>query len=165
MNTKTSLLIIGALLLAVGIFKPNLCQLCGNESVVVDVENLDLATPSSEKLKIKAKDVIKALSVNNDRKVDGIRLAKLFNDMATLIKLDGEDEVIKNTEEIRQANKLAGLMLKLNIKNKYENLGESAEALVLEAIGDDNVLLNSELREKAVEGFQALAWACKEGAK
>ena len=56
-------------------------------------------------------------------------------------------------------------MLKLDIKGKYEDLPETAQALVLEAIGDDNVLLNKELRAKAVEGFKALAWACYEGSK
>ena len=85
--------------------------------------------------------------------------------MATLIELDSKNEVIRNTEEIRQANRLAGAMLKLDIKGKYEDLPETAQALVLEAIGDDNVLLNKELRSKAVEGFKALAWACYEGSK
>ena len=166
MNTKTILLIIAGLLLAIGIFKPDLSQLGinNNKPVVVEIDELDLSPPP-ESLKLKADDVVRALSVNADRKVDGLRLAKLFNDMAILISLDGENEVIKNTEEIRQANKLAGLMLRLDIKNKYENLAESAQALILESIGDDQVLLTPELRQKAVEGFKALAWACKQGAK
>jgi hypothetical protein len=94
-----------------------------------------------------------------------LRLAYLYNDMATLVGLDGDSEVIKNTEEIRQANRLAGLMLRLDIKGKYEDLPEAAQALVLTAIGDDNVLLNKDLRDKAVEGFKALSWACLQGSK
>lgn len=165
MNKKL-LLTIAAILLAVGILKPDFSTIFNpNNIVVVDNNELDLSAPLSESLKNKAKDVIKALSVNKDRKTDGKKLASLYNDMATLIELDGENEVIRNTEEIRQANRLVGPMLKLDIKGKYDDLPESAQALVLEAIGDDNVLLNKELRAKAVEGLKALAWACYEGSK
>ena len=83
----------------------------------------------------------------------------------TFLEKEKDIKKIKNTEEIRQANKLAGLMLRLDIKGKYEDLPEAAQALVLTAIGDDNVLLNPDLRAKAVNGFKALAWACNEGSK
>jgi len=165
MSTKTLVLIIASILLAIGIFKPDLSSLgIHNNVVVVDTEHLNL-DPPSENLLPYAKDVIKALSTSKDRKVDGVRLAKLYNDMATLIELNGENEAIKTTEEIRQANRLTGLMLQLDIKNKYTDLAEAAQVLIVEAIGDDNVLLNNELRAKAVDGFKALAWGCNEGAK
>ena len=86
-------------------------------------------------------------------------------DLATLVSLDGEDCIIKNTEEIRQANRLAGIMLKLDMKGKYENLAEAGTNLIKAAIGDDSVLLDDSLREKAVEGFNALAWACYMGSQ
>jgi len=56
-------------------------------------------------------------------------------------------------------------MLRLDIKGKYEDLPEAAQALVLTAISDDNVLLNKDLRDKAVDGFKALSWACLQGSK
>lgn len=165
MNSKTILLCLAGLLIFIGLVKPDLSSLLQNNNSVVVVDNLDIAEPSSDALKEKAKDVIKALSADSDRKTDGKKLAKLYFDIATLISLDGNDQVIKNTEEIRQANKLAGLMLHLDIKGKYEDLSEAAQSLIVEAIGDDQVLLSSDLRNKAVEGFKALAWACNEGSK
>jgi|694.fasta_scaffold05623_37 hypothetical protein len=166
MNSKNLLLLIALLLIAIGIFKPNLNNfLDSNRPSVNVVDNLDLVAPSSDELLTKSKDIIKALSSNSDRKIDGKRLASLYNDMATLISLDGENEVIKNTEDIRQANRLAGLLLRLDIKSKYPDLPEAAKALIVQSIGDDNVLLNKELRENAVNGFKALAWACNEGSK
>lgn len=166
MSSKNIVLLVAVVLLAVGIFKPNLESIIpGSKPNVVVIDNLDLKAPESEALKLKGKDIIKALSVDPDRKTDGRRLAALYKDMAILISLDEENQVIKNTEEIRQANKLAGLMLRLDIKGKYEDLPEAAQALVLEAIGDDHVLLSKELREKAVDGFNALAWFCYEGSK
>jgi hypothetical protein len=166
MNLKILLLLIGSVLLGIGILKPNINLLNNpNPSPAVIVDGSDLSEPTDEKLKSRAKDVIKALSSNNDRKTDGKRLASLYSDLANLVSLDGEDQVIKNTEEIRQANKLVGLMLRLDIKGKYEDLPEAAQALMLEAIGDDQVLLSTQLRAKAVDGFKALAWSCYEGSK
>lgn len=159
MNNKL-LWIIAGILLFVGIAKPNLNF--DTKTPIVVVNNLVEPTGS---LRDKADAVIKALSVNSDRKTDGKRLASLYNDMATLISLDGDDQVVKNTEEIRQTNRLVGAMLKLNIKGKYSDLPDAAKALIVEAIGDDEVLLNNDLRAKAVDGFKALAWACNEGSK
>ena len=166
MNSKNLLLLIASLLIAIGIFKPNLSNFLDSTRPSVNVvDNLDLVAPASEELLAKSNDVIKALSSNSDRKIDGKRLASLYNDMAILISLDGENEVIKNTEDIRQSNRLAGLLLHLDIKGKYPDLPEAAKALIVQSIGDDNVLLNKELRENAVNGFKALAWACNEGSK
>jgi hypothetical protein len=165
MNSKTILLCLAALLIFIGLVKPDLSSLFQNKNSVIVVDDIDFIEPSSDTLKEKAKDVIKALSLDTDRKTDGKKLAKLYTDIATLITLDGTDQVIKNTEEIKQANRLAGLMLHLDIKDKYEGLSEAAQALIVEAIGDDQVLLSSDLRNKAVDGFKALAWACNEGSK
>jgi hypothetical protein len=165
MNSKTLVLVVASILVLIGLTKPDLSSLFNNNNAVVAVEDLRLVAPTNENLKSKASDVIKSLSVNSDRKTDGKRLASLYNDIATLVALDGEDTVIKNTEEIRQANKLSGVMLRLNIKNKYPDLSEAAQSLVVEAIGDDSVLLTPELRADAVESFKALAWACYEGSK
>jgi hypothetical protein len=111
-------------------------------------------------------EVIKSLqSGDSDRVTDSKRLRDLYLDIATLVEIDGENEVIKNTEEIRQANSLAGVMLKMNIKGKYEDLAKSTNAVVVAGIGDDNIVLSPDLRNKAVETFKALAWACNEGSK
>lgn len=166
MKSKSLLLLVALVLVSIGIFKPDIGSFINtpsHPSVVVD--NLDIEAPKSEALRSKADDIVKALAINNDRKIDGKKLAALYKDIATLIALDGENEVIKNTEDIRQANRLSGLILQLDIKGKYPALPEANQALLIESIGDDSVLLNKELRAKAVEGFMALAWACNKGAK
>ncbi len=165
MNTKNILLGVALLLISIGILKPDISSWgLPNRNPSVPSENLDLVKPSEELLPM-VENIVKALSVSSDRKVDGKRLASLYNDIATLISLDEKEEIIKTTEDIRQANRLSGLMLKLDIKGKYPDLPEANEMLVKEAIGDDQVLLNPDLRAKAVNGFRALAWACNEGSK
>ena len=105
------------------------------------------------------------LKKNSDRKYDGLRLASLYNDLATLISLDNEDMVVKNTEEVRQANKLAGVMLKLDIKGKYPELAKATNSVIVASLGDDSLMLDDKLRQQAVDGFKAFAWACLEGTK
>ena len=56
-------------------------------------------------------------------------------------------------------------MLRLNIKDKYPNLAEAAESLIVSAIGDDDVSLSEELRSKSAEAFRALSWAFYQGSK
>ena len=162
MNTKNLLLLIGAILIVLGLFKPNLSNIVNitpsNTTVVVE-------KPSNTELLDECQDVVNALKQNSDRKQDGVRLASLYNDLATLVSLDGEDLVLKNTEEIRQANKLAGVMLKLDIKGKYPELAKATNSVIVASLGDDSVMLDDKLREQAVDGFKALAWACLEGTK
>ena len=162
MNTKNLLLLIGAILIVLGLFKPNLSNIV---NVTPSDTTVIVEKPSNIELLDECQDVVNALKKNNDRKQDGVRLASLYNDLATLVSLDGEDLVLKNTEEIRQANKLAGVMLKLDIKGKYPELAKTTNSVIVASLGDDSVMLDDKLREQAIEGFKALAWACIEGTK
>ena len=161
MSNKNILLCIAAALIAIGLFKPNFDSLLSKPQPVSNV----IFVEPKEEYKEYVSEVISALSSDPDRKIDGKRLAGMSNDIATLISLDGENEAIKNTEEIRQINKLIGPMLKLDIKGKYPKLAQASQNLIVSAIGDDAVLLDKELRIKSSEAFQALAWAYNEGAK
>ena len=165
MNNKV-LLGVGVALIAVGLFKPDLSSWINintdtNRPVTVIIEK-----PTNQDLEIMALKVIDAFKVGGStRSADALRLAQLYNDLSVLISLSGENTVIKNTEEIRQANSLSGLMLRLNIKGEYPGLTEAAYNFLVTQIGDDIVPLDSNLRSKAVNTFKALAWACNEGSK
>ena len=161
---KNLVLWLGAILIVLGLFKPDLSKFF-NSNESNSTVSVVLEKPSNPEILDECQAVIDALKANKDRKSDGVRLASLYSDMATLVSLDGEDTVLKNTEEIRQANKLAGVMLKLDIKGKYPDLAKAAESVVVSSIGDDSVVLDPKLREGAVNGFKALAWACQQGAK
>jgi hypothetical protein len=163
MNQKNILLGLAGLLILVGLLKPEFSNILGpNKPSTVDV--LELSVPTNESIKKEADDVV-ALLKEAGAKGDAKRLRDLYIDLAKLVELDGEDEVIKSTEEIRQANSLAGVMLKLDMKGKYPDLAKEAKEVVVASIGDDQILLSKELRVKAVEGLNALAWACNTGSK
>lgn len=162
---KNFLWILAAVLILIGITKPNF-NLLINKPVVVD--NIVIITPpENSDLRAKCKliiDILKNSSLK-EKTQDAQRLSDLYMDLATLIELDGENEVVKTTEEIRQANSLSGLMLRMNIKNKYPGLSDASQVIIGSQIGDDIVPLDAELRKKAVEAFRALAWAVYEGSK
>jgi hypothetical protein len=164
MKNNNLLLAIAGLLVLIGLTKFDLSRLniVPNRPNAVDV--LELPEPTDENVKKEAEDVV-AILKESGAKVDAKKLRDLYLDLAKLVELDGEEEVIKNTDEIRQANSLAGLMLRLDIKGKYPNLAKEAKEVVVASIGDDHILLSKELRVKAVEGLNALAWACNMGSK
>ena len=163
MKLKHLLLVCGSLLVLVGLIKPDLSKLIPSNN---PTNSVVIETPMDSNIRAQADELVALLkSFGSDVKGDALRLRDLYLDLATLISLDGTDQVVKNTEEIRQANSLAGMMLRLDIKDKYSNLAKEAKDVIVAAIGDDQVLLSAELRAKAVEGFKALAWACNEGSK
>lgn len=166
LNSKM-LLGIGTILIIIGLVKPNLSGLLNNDRSVV-VDNIVVVTPPQDKdLKKKCELVIDIFKNSNSstRVKDSKRLSELYMDLATLIELDGVDQVIKTTEEIRQANSLSGVMLRMNLKDKYAGLSDGANLIIISQIGDDDSPLDQELRTKAVEAFKALSWACNEGSK
>ena len=127
---------------------------------------MELAEPEDENIKKEALEIVRIFqNSGSSAKTDAKKLRDLYLDLAKLISLDNNDLVIKNTEEIRQANSVAGAMFRLDAKNKYPNLGKEAQDVVVAMIGDDQITLSSELRAKAVESFNVLAWACNEGSK
>jgi hypothetical protein len=161
MSNKTVLLGIGLALVCVGVFKPNL-NLGSKPSSVVSVV---VDKPSDPELLKLAQDLVAVVQENEVTKEDGLKLSSLCYDMATLISLDGSSEVVKNTEEIRQANKLSGAMLRMDMNKKYPQLAAKMNAVVVGYIGDDVVVLNPELRTKAYDAFKAMSWAFNEGTK
>jgi len=161
---KTILLVVGACLVLVGLIGPNLS--INKPKPIVDNHIVIVTPPIDKDLREVCQPVIDALKGgNSDRRVDGRRLSELYSDLATLIELDGENEAVKTTEEIRQANSLSGVMLRMDLKGKYPKLAEAAQSVLSKTIGDDIVPLDNTLRAKAVETFKALSWATNEGSK
>ena len=162
---KNIILLIGGLLILLGLTRFDISKLNPVGPAPTNIDVMELATPSDENIKKEAQDVIDLLKKSNGSKNDFKRLRDLTLDLSRLIELDGEDLVIKNTDEVRQANSIAGVMLRLDIKGKYPNLAKEAKEVIVAGIGDDNVPLNSDLRKKTVDSFNGLAWAYNEASK
>jgi len=159
-------LAIGALLILFGLFQPDLSNLIPKKpDIVVTVPTVK--APSDEVLLEKGMVIVDILTDSNasGKREDCLKLSSLYRDMAVLIGLDGKDNVIKTTSAIREANILAGKMLRLDVDGKYEGLADAAGDLLTSTIGKDEVVLNDDLRAKSVDAFEALSWAFYEGSK
>jgi hypothetical protein len=161
------LLIVGLILLTLGIFKPTFILSNNNTTPNNVLENYVIDAPANSLILDKAKEVIALMQNISDstKKSDCLKLSALYSDIATLIAINDENQVITKTQEIKQANSLCGTMLRLNIKDKYPNLAETSRDVVISVIGDDDILLDDESRAKAVEAFRALSWAFYESSK
>ena len=166
MNNKV-FLAIGSVLILVGVLRPDLSNLLPNNNTPkVVVPETVFTEPSNPELLSQADEVATILkNGGEDRKIDGMKLASLYSDIAKLISLDADNAVIKTTSEIREVNSVAGSLVASELKGKYPNLALTARGLVVGAIGDDVTTLNEENRQKAAEAFEALAWGCYMGAK
>jgi hypothetical protein len=158
------LLVFGVVLIVFGLSQYTSVDIPSPDNPVNVVETLEIDPPSDENLKELAQSVAESLKDgDDDRTKDGLRLASLYNDMSILIALD--DNIIKNTNDIAQANVLSAKFLKINLKGKYPGLAESADTLFKTYVSENAVPLDSDMRTKAVDAFQALAWGCLQGAK
>lgn len=164
-SQKKILLLIGVCLMVFGFFDPNISSILPvknntNTNYVIDA-------PADMNLLNNAQMIIDVLASSDasGKSNDCLRLSSLYYDMAVLIDLDASDVVIKDTASIRQANLLAGKMLRLDIKDKYPNLAETTNTLIVDAIGTDDVVLDKELRQKSVDAFKALSWSFYEGSR
>jgi hypothetical protein len=158
------LVILAALFLGYGLLKPDFSNINWPRPAVVNNEVVKVEAPKDPKLLKACESVIKSLK-SGPRSSDGARLSSLYYDLSTLIELDEEDEVIKDTLAIRESNKLAGALLRLGLGGKYPDLAEACNSVVVTGIGDEDIVLDKETRKKAVDTFKALSWACYEGSK
>lgn len=78
------------------------------------------------------------------------------------------ETLIKTTADLRTANAVVGAALlgNANIKagEDYPGLGKAIDEVIIESLGKEVKPLNSDDRAKAVKTFEAIAWACKQGA-
>jgi hypothetical protein len=170
-DMKNYILYIGIGLILLGLFKPNITNylpvINPNNQNASCLDNYVITPPDDINILEKCNliiDILQSSNANN-KKYDALKLSSLYADIATLIRLDGDDLVVKDTQTIREVNSLTGQMLKLDIKGKYPNLASSAQDVIKAAIGDDDVLLSTENREKAAQAFDGLSWAFYEGGK
>lgn len=159
---KNKLLILGIVLIGIGLYNSDFISLPNwNNNQVCDT--IEIAEPNEDLRKLVAPVVESLQNGDADRREDGVRLAKLYNDMAMLIMAD--DQILKTTGAIREANVLSAKILQIDVRGKYEGLAEAAENLFKEYVSTDSVPLDDDLRQKSSEAFLALAWGFLEGSK
>ena len=157
------LLGIGLVCILIALIKPDL----NNYIPIRNTNKVNLVLPTiNDEAKSQLQNIVESIkNGSGNRYEDGKRLASLYVDIGILISLNAENEVIKSTGDIKQANAIAGLLLQLDIKGKYPNLAKACSEYLISKIGDDDIVLDDNLRSKSTEAFNEIAWACNEGSK
>lgn len=97
--------------------------------------------------------------------IDRLWLQSIYQNAAKVVAADGivEPQVIQTTEGLRSVHvailKFIWRGMADNKPGEYEGLSEAIESAVTVAVGNEQRNLTPELRAKAVEVFDAIAWA------
>lgn len=133
-------------------------------SVVVDASVPE--PDAASKVVVEKNNITALVKAGKNPKRDGILLGQFYYRLGTLTVADSD--VVKTNGDIKAANEACGQALfALSIKPgvDYPDFSKAVDKSLIETIGDDNAALTPEMRAKAVNLFQAIGWACQEGAK
>ena len=92
---------------------------------------------------------------------DAAEIRDFFWQLSQIIR--HEPELIKTTEQFRKFNMIAGGLnfAGLEMKNKYPDLGEAIDKIIMDAIGKEDVPLDDTKRETLYKILHAIAWSMK----
>ena len=105
---------------------------------------------------------ISELVTGDDAVKDKLLISDYFNQLANVVRDD--PGLIDTTEKFRRFNSTAGQInfAGQSLKDKYNGLGKAIDALIKNAIGNDNVELNQEKRDQLVHLLKAIAWTLRQ---
>lgn len=128
-----------------------LSQIEINTPVVVVPEDLDI--PLSDQALVK--DIVD-MEIS---KSDASQIYDFFLQLSDVVLYD--DGLIATTGQFRQFNMVAGGLnfAGLEMQNKYPELGEEIDALIIQALGSENVPIDASKRSRLVKTLRAIAWA------
>lgn len=88
-------------------------------------------------------------------------LAVFYGDFADVVKRDSE--IIRTTGDLVLAHSKAGQLCfqSTGLKGKYPTLANDVNTAIAKALGEDDVSMTPERRQRTVDVFLALEWAAK----
>jgi len=155
MNKKFRLM-LGLLICVIGLVGEPLFNAIKNVNIIPNKVEVTVVEPPIE-LKTLVDPVIQ-IDIKSE---DADLLSCFYLEMADVIN---DDSVfLQNTEQFRTFNITAGkLYFSTKLKDKYENLGESIDKIIIQSIGVENVPLDTSKRKKLVDVLKAIAWSVKQ---
>lgn len=121
------------------------------------------ALEPSQEMKTQVRQVTKVASGMSP--IDRLWLNYIYTNASNVVAADGSKEppVVITTEGLRAIHvailKFIWKGMADNPPGKYEGLSESIEQVFVETMGDKQRTLTPEMRRKACEMFDAIAWA------
>ena len=149
LNDKTSkIILVVVLVFACLVGKPIIEALQGAEVTPVEPKVVE---PSLTTL-------VQELTLLDIDKKDKKQLSDYFLTLADVVKT--EPGLIKTTEQFKNFNSIAGQLnfTGLDLKDKYANLGESIDEIIIATLGKENEDLTQEARTSLVNVLNAISW-------
>ena len=151
LNDKTSkIILVVVLVFACLVGKPIIEALQGAEVTPVEPKVVE---PS-----LTNKTLVQELTLLDIDKKDKKQLSYYFLTLADVVKT--EPGLIKTTEQFKNFNSIAGQLnfTGLDLKDKYANLGESIDEIIIATLGKENEDLTQEARTSLVNVLNAISW-------
>jgi hypothetical protein len=156
MSNNIKLVLVIALLVG-GIWGGQIIEFVKNNipAVVVDDTN-NTAIP---KPNIAYQTLVEPLRQMEIDKKDAVEIRDFFWQLSQMIQ--HEPGFIKTTAQFREFNMVAGGLnfAGLEMKNKYPDLGEAIDSIIMDSIGKQNVPLDDDKRAKLYKTLHAIAWS------
>ena len=152
-NKKYQIIFVVALVFISIAGKPIAKVLQGKEITPVDT------TPQIVEPSLTNKTLVENLISLNINKADKNQLRDYFLTLADVVKT--EPGLIKTTGQFKNFNSIAGQLnfTGLDMKDKYANLGESVDEIIIATLGKENEDLTQEKRNSLVDVLNAIAWS------
>ena len=151
--SKQLRLILAGILIAVGLFGEQILEFAKNNVNIVNTPSVDISEPD-----LSYKTLVEDCQ-------DGHRLKRceanirFFLTLSDVVELD--PGFVDTTEKFMVFNKTSGGLnfSGLEMKNKYEKLGENIDMVIAATIGLENVPMTAEVRKDLCDCLDAIAWS------
>ena len=157
MNNSVKLVLIAVLLLG---------GMWGEKAVTFIKNNVPAIIDDTNKTTIPDPDIAHQALIQPLREMkidpkDAAEIRDFFWQLSQIIR--HEPELNKPTEQFRKFNMVAGGLnfAGLEMKNKYPDLGEAIDKIIMDAIGKEDVPLDGTKREALYTILHAIAWSMK----
>ena len=156
MSNNIKLVLVIALLIG-GMWGKQIVELVKDNipTIVIDDTNrTDIPKPNVE-----YQTLVEPLSQMEIDKKDAVEIRDFFWQLSQMIQ--HEPGLIKTTAQFREFNMVAGGLnfAGLEMKNKYPDLGEAIDSIIMDSIGKENVPLDDDKRAKLYKTLHAIAWS------
>ena len=153
--SKTTRLVLALILCVSAIYGEQIIEFIKNNvEIVDDTPSVNVVEPS-----LTYKEVVKDVVSINIESADAKQISDFFSELADVVNDD--PGFIRTTGNFREFNMKAGGLnfAGLELKNKYPNLGEEIDAVIISGIGSEDQTLTDSKRSELVKSLDAIAWA------
>ena len=156
MSNSVKLFLIVVLLIG-GLWGENIREFVNNNIPAIAVDDAKNTTIPEPDLAYKT--LVKPLQEMQVEPKDAIEIRDFFWQLSQIVQ--HEPKLIETTGQFRKFNIIAGGLnfAGLEMKNKYPDLGETIDSIIMDAIGKEDVALDDKRREVLFNVLHAIAWS------